>query len=140
MYLQYRRTRRRSGGYIIEQLLISLAVCAFLIPVAAVILSVLIHALHAPLLSQDETGLAQLRHVIAVSDEFACSGSELRFRHHGEQQSLHLSNGNLVLTSPGTQIFLTDLSSAVFETEGSVIYLTYAHTEKDPVRRCIGHI
>ena len=138
--MRRRTERRRSGGYIIEQLLISLAVCAFLIPITAAILSILLRSLQMPLRSQDETGIAQLRHIINVSDEFECNSAELQFRHHGDQQSLHLANGNLVLTNPGTQIFLTDLSSAVFELQGDMIYLTYAHPEKEPVRRCLGHI
>lgn len=135
-----RRTSRRTDGYIIEQLLISLAVCAFLIPICSAILSILLRALEQPLLSQDETGIAQLRHVINVSDNFECSGSELRFTHHGDDQILHLTNGNLILTHPGTQIFLTDLSSVSFELEGELIFLNYEHPEKEPSRRCLGHI
>ena len=138
--MRNRRTSgRRNRGYIIEQLLISLAVCAFLIPVAASILAILIRALSADYTAMDETAIAQLRHVIAVSDDFTCSASELQFDHHGSRQRLHLVNGNLVLTSPGTQIFLTNLSDISFTEEGGVIYLHYAHPEEDTVCRCIGH-
>lgn len=139
--MRNRRTcERRNHGYIIEQLLISLAVCAFLIPVAASILAILIHSLSADYTAMDETAIAQLRHVIAVSDDFVCSGSELQFNHHGSRQRLHLVNGNLVLTSPGTQIFLTDLSELSFSEEGGVIYLQYAHPEKETICRCLGHV
>ena len=139
--MQNRRTgKRRTGGYIIEQLLISLAICAFLIPVASALLAVLIRAFQSPLYSQDEAALAQLRHVIAVSDDFECTASEIRMLHHGDTQRLHLANRNLVLTSPGTQIFVTDLESVSFSQEGDLLYLTYAHPEKKPVQRCLGHV
>ena len=132
--------RKRNGGYIIEQLLISLAVCAFLIPVAVSVLGLLLRAISPSFQAMDETAIAQLRHVIAVSDDIAVTGNELQFHHHGTRQRLHLVNGNLVLTSPGTQIFLTGLSELSFSLEGGVIYLTYSHPEKNPVRRCLGHI
>ena len=135
-----RTGQRRTRGYIIEQLLISLAICAFLIPVASALLAVLMQALQSPLYSQDEAALAQLRHVIAVSDDFECTASEIRMLHHGETQRLHMVNGNLVLTSPGTQIFVTCLASVFFSKEGDLLYVTYAHPEKEPVRRCLGHI
>ena len=135
-----RTGQRRSHGYIIEQLLISLAVCAFLIPVASALLAVLLQALRPPLYSQDEAALAQLRHVITVSDDFEISASEIRMVHHGETQRLHLVNGNLVLTSPGTQIFITELASVSFSQEGDLLYVTYAHPETESVRRCLGHV
>ena len=131
---------RRNRGYIIEQLLISLAVCAFLIPVAASILSILIRAISADSTAMDETAVTQLRHVIAVSDEFEINGSELQFCHHGSRQRLHLVNGNLVLTSPGTQIFLTRLSDVSFSMEGEMIYLYYAHPDEETICRCLGYI
>ena len=140
MHMRRRTTVRRTGGYIIEQLLISLAVCAFLIPVGTAVLAILLRAVSPSFQAMDETAVAQLRHVIAVSDDIEVSSGELQFRHHGTMQRLHLVNGNLVLTSPGTQIFLTSLCEASFSAEGGVIYLRYAHPEEEPVRRCLGHI
>ena len=134
--------RGRSGrsGYILEQLLISLAICAFLIPVAAAILAILLSSLHQPLLSQDEVGIAQLRHVINSSCEYQVDGSSVRFLHRKQQQHLHLVNGNLVLTNPGTQIFLTDLDECSFSERGGLLYVTYSHPNKEQVSRCIGYI
>ena len=131
---------RRTHGYIIEQLLISLAVCAFLVPVAASILAILIRSVSADTAAMDETAITQLRHVIAVSDEFETDGAELQFTHHGSRQRLHLVNGNLVLTSPGTQIFLTRLSDVSFSIEGELIYLRYAHPDEETLCRCLGYI
>lgn len=118
--------------------MISLAICAFLIPVVSASLGILMRALKQPMQSQDELGIAQLRHVIAVSDEFSCSGDKLSMHHRGEDQILCLTNGNLILRSPGTQIFLTDLSEASFSIKEGVIVLTYAHPGKEYVTRCIG--
>ncbi|MBO5553968.1 MAG: hypothetical protein J5941_00445, partial [Solobacterium sp.] len=67
--MRRRISGRRNRGYIIEQLLISLAVCAFLIPVAASIIAILIRSVSADYTAMDETAIAQLRHVIAVSDD-----------------------------------------------------------------------
>lgn len=138
--MRRRISGRRNRGYIIEQLLISLAVCAFLIPVAASIIAILIRSVSADYTAMDETAIAQLRHVIAVSDDFECRSSELQFYHHGSRQRLHLVNGNLVLTSPGTQIFLTNLSDISFSEEGGIIYLHYAHPEEETQCRCLGHV
>ncbi len=126
-------------GYIIEQLLISLSVCAFLIPVASVVLLTLMRTVQMPFRSQDESGITQLRHVIAVSDDFVCGQNELSFHHRGKDQILRLSSDNLVLSSPGTQIFLTDLSEISFSMEGGLIYLVYAHPDEESRKVCIGH-
>ena len=82
------------SGYILEQLLITLGICAFLIPITVVILGVLVSSLHVSSVIQDEVSLAQLRHVINVSDEFSLEGNELSFVHHEDHQRLALRNGN----------------------------------------------
>ena len=128
------------SGYILEQLLITLGICAFLIPITVVILGVLVSSLHVSSTIQDEVSLAQLRHVINVSDEISLNGNELSFVHHEEQQRLTLRNGNLVLIDPGCQIYLSDLSSVSFSIEGDLIYVTWTHTDSDPETRCIGHV
>lgn len=140
MYRRRNRRRNRRHGYILEQLLITLLVCAFLIPVAMVILAVLSRMIASPADFQDEAAIAQLRHVINVSSDFECSGSELSFIHHGERQRLVLRNGNLDLIDPGTQIFLSDLSEVSFSVSNDLIYVTYAHGEQEPTTRCLGHV
>ncbi len=135
-----RKHRRRSCGYILEQLLITLLICAFLIPVAAILLSTLARMTAPPADYQDELGLVQLRHVINVSRDFVCTGSELSFVHHDARQRLALRNGNLDLLDPGTQIFLSNLSDASFSITGDLIYVTYAHPDRSPETRCLGHI
>ncbi len=129
---------RRSGGYIIEQLLISLGTCAFLIPVAASLFAILLHALKQPLRSQDETGVAQLRRVISVSTDLICTDNQIQLHHHGKEQILRFVNGKVALTNPGTQIFLSDLESAQFSTDGGLLYVTYTHPNEEPVTRCLG--
>ncbi|MBO7702959.1 MAG: hypothetical protein J6S26_00830 [Solobacterium sp.] len=128
------------SGYILEQLLITLGICAFLIPITVVILGVLVSSLHVSSAIQDEVSLAQLRHVINVSDEFSLEGNELSFVHHEDHQRLALRNGNLVLIDPGCQIYLSDLSALSFSIEGDLIYVTWTHTDSDPETRCIGHV
>ena len=132
------RGRKRRSGYVIEQLLITLAVCAFLIPVITIALGSLLRALQVRQSFQDEAAIAQLRHVINVSTEIETDGSSLTLTCHGNEMTLALRNGNLDLLSPGTQIFLTELESASFEIEGELIYLTYEREGKEPVRRCLG--
>ncbi|MBR3202074.1 MAG: hypothetical protein IKF60_00635 [Solobacterium sp.] len=134
------RRRNRRSGYILEQLLITLLVCAFLIPVALVLVSTLARMITIPDSYQDEVAIAQLRHVINVSSEFECNGSELSFLHHDKRQRLVLRNGNLDLIDPGTQIFLTNLSDVTFELSDERIYVTYAHFDQEPETRCLGHI
>ena len=128
------------SGYILEQLLITLGICAFLMPITVVLLGTLVSSLYVSSAIQDEVSLAQLRHVINVSDEFSISANELSFVHHEERQRLILRNGNLVLIDPGTQIFLSDLSALSFSMEGDLIYVTWTHTDAEPETRCIGHV
>ena len=115
-------------------------ICAFLIPVTVMILSVLSRMLNIPPDLQDEVSIAQLRHVINCSSEFETSAAELSFIHHESRQRLVLRNGNLCLIDPGTQIFLSALSDVTFFEDGGLLYLTYSHYEKEPVTRCIGHL
>ena len=140
MCLRRRNTRRNTGGYILEQLLITLGICTFLIPVTVVMLGTLSRELSCPMDLQDEVSISQLRHVINTGYDFECSGSELSFMHHEKRQRLVLRNGNLCLIDPGTQIFLSDLSDVNFYLEGDVIIINYAHFEKDPEIRCLGHV
>ncbi len=136
----FRRIHRTTGGYILEQLLITLGICAFLIPVTVVLLGTLSRLLACPIDLQDEVSISQLRHVINTGYDFECSGNELSFMHHEKRQRLVLRNGNLCLIDPGTQIFLSDLANVDFSLEGDVIYIRYAHFEKDPEIRCLGHV
>ena len=135
-----RRSSRRNGGYILEQLLITLGICAFLIPVTVVLLGTLSRQLSCPVDLQDEVSISQLRHVINTGYDFECSGGELSFMHHEKRQRLVLRNEHLCLIDPGTQIFLSDLSDVSFSLEGDVIYIRYAHFEKEPETRCLGHV
>ncbi len=139
-----RRNRRRNvrsrDGYIVEQLLITLGICAFLIPVTVVLLCTLSRLLAYPADLQDEVSISQLRHVVNASYDFECCGSELSFVHHEKRQRLALRNGNLCLIDPGTQIFLSDLSDVTFYLEGDVIYIRYAHFDKETETRCLGHV
>ena len=121
--------------------MITLLICAFLIPVILAMVKIIARNLSVPEDFQDEVSIAQLRHVINVSREFECHGNELSFLHHEERQRLVLRNGNLVLVSPGTQIFLTELEQASFFTEGDLIYVSYRHvSSQEAAIRCIGRL
>jgi len=130
---------RRSSGYIIEQLLITLAVCAFLIPVILICLGSVSRGLLYSEAFQDETGIAQLRHVINCASEIDTDGSTLSLTYHGNRMMLAKRGDQLDLLSPGTQIYLTDLTEVSFEINGGIIYLNYAHEGKPAVRRCLGY-
>lgn len=127
-------------GYVIEQLLITLATCAFLIPVMTVILQVLSLAIDHPRDLQDEVAVAQLRHVINASSEIDCTGNEVSLFHRGKTQRLALRNEKLCLIDPGTQIFLGDLEHLSFFIDDSLLYVSYAHHESQEQVRCLGHV
>ncbi|MBQ9327841.1 MAG: hypothetical protein IJ225_04840 [Solobacterium sp.] len=137
MYRGRRRTGR-TGGYILEQLLITLLITAFLMPIVTSLLSITIHALERPVSLQDEMGITQLRRVIAVSEAFEVKEAEVDLTHHGTQMRLRLVNERLVLSDPGTQIFLTDLESMSFQTKGGLLYILYAHPGTPEITQCLG--
>jgi len=131
-----RDTDRR--GYIIEQLLITLLICAFLIPVTTALILILSKALNSRGDFQDEAGIASLRHVINISEDISCSGDQLTLTCHGKEMILAQRGSCLDLLSPGTQIFLSDLESVHFSIRGKQIYVRYAHEGKPAVERCLG--
>ena len=135
------RNRSSSGnrrGYIIEQLLISLLICAFLIPVSAALLLILARTLNSREGFQDEAGIASLRHVINISEDISCEGDRLSLTCHGNEMYLAKRGDCLDLLSPGTQIFLSDLESVHFSIRGNLIYVRYAHEGKPETERCLG--
>lgn len=122
----------------IEQLLITLAVCAFLIPVSTALLLVLCRSLNSHEGFQDEAGIAMLRHVINISDNITCDGEKLNLSCHGDEMILARRGNCLDLLSPGTQIFLSDIESAAFSIRGNLVYVRYAHEGKPEIERCLG--
>ena len=119
--------------------MITLLIAAFLIPITTVLLHTIASGLAHPADLQDETAICQLRHVMNVSDNFEICESVMYFDYHDERHRLELKNGNLDLLDPGTVIFLSDLAEVSFSSSSGVIYMTYRHTDEEPVTRCLGH-
>ncbi|MCR5230586.1 MAG: hypothetical protein K6D03_10715 [Solobacterium sp.] len=130
---------RGTGGYIVEQLLMTLITCSFLIPVTITVLKIMIGNLEFPYDMQDELAISQLRHIINVSRDFTSDGSSLQFTYHESNSSLSLINGKLIL-KPGTQIFLSDLENAVFRIDNEIITVAFSHTGHPETERILGHV
>ena len=128
----------RTNGYIIEQLLITLMICAFLIPVCTALLLILFRAMNTREGFQDEVGIAQLRHVINISENISCETNRLNLTCHGKKMYLARRGDCLDLLSPGTQIFLSELESVSFEIRGNLVFVRYAHEGKPEKERCLG--
>ena len=130
--------RRHCMGYIIEQLLITLVICAFLIPVCTALLLVLCRALDSHEGFQDEAGISQLRHIINIADEISTDGERLNLTLHGNEMYIARRGDCLDLLSPGTQIFLSEIESAGFSIQDNLVFLRYAHEGKPEIERCLG--
>ncbi len=129
----------RSDGFIVEQLLLTLITCTFLIPVTVAVIRIMFFSLERPADIQDELAISQIRHIINVSSDFSAEGSSLYFTYHGRFSSFSLINGKLIL-KPGTQIFLSELDDAFFRIEDEIIIVSFSHPEQPVTEHVIGHV
>ena len=79
---------------------------------------------------QDEIALAQMRRILMLSYKVENRGSTLAYTYQDREFRLSMVNGNLII-QPGTQMVLTRISNARFESVGEVIYVVYSREEKE---------
>lgn len=79
---------------------------------------------------QDEIALVQMRRILMLSYKVENEGSTLAYTYQEREFRLSLVNGNLII-QPGTQMILTDISQAHFESAGEVIYVVYTRENKE---------
>ena len=123
---------RRESGMILEQLLLSVAVLMLLAPTINLILSLQMKMAAFDESIQEEIAVSQLRRILNASEDFHTSRAQLSFTYHEEECSLYCINRHLILT-PGTQIFLSEIDSAVFTQNGheiAVVWTRNHHEEK----------
>lgn len=111
-------------GSLLTDFLFTIFVMLLLLPILVLTLRVLSMQLQFKEDIQDEIALAQLRHILNVSDEFVVSNQSILFQYHLEECELRFINNHMLL-SPGTQIFLSDIDSLSFELNDEVIYVIY---------------
>jgi hypothetical protein len=126
----------KHAGFILEPLLISLAVMTLLSPLALTQLQLLLRNLSFPEDLQDRTGLAQLRRLINVSDDFQVSEQQVSMLYKGQTMVLRLAGENLIL-QPGTQYFLTQVDEIHFAVKGTILEICYERKEKQSCA-CLG--
>ncbi len=73
---------------------------------------------------QDETALLQLRRILLLSYDVQATQSELDFVYQKRDMRLSKVNDRLII-QPGTQIFLSAVDEAYFETYGDCVYVIY---------------
>ncbi len=127
-----RHMRNRSGFFTFE-LIFVLSACMFLMPAAFACLKLLIPLTEFSEEIQDEIALCQLRHNLIVSDSFRITPQEVHFIYHEEENVLRYVNHHLIL-SPGTQIFLSDISGIVFSGSGEILVLKYSREGRETER------
>ncbi len=127
-----RHMRNRSGFFTFE-LIFVLSACLFLMPAAFTCLKLLIPLTGFMEEIQDEIALCQLRHILIVSDSFTVTPQEVRFIYHEEENVLRFVNRHLIL-SPGTQIFLSDISGIGFSESGGLLILKYSRDGRETER------
>ena len=125
----YKRRRWRSG-IISGRLIISLIICLTMLPVTISAMKLLGKQLVFREEVQDEIALAQLRHILIVSDEFICYGNELHFLYQCEYSRLYAVNHHLIL-SPGTRIYLSDIDAVSFRMDEGLVCIRYERNGKE---------
>lgn len=78
---------------------------------------------------QDETALLQLRKILLVSYDVEASYDEVTFVYQKRDMRLSQVNNHLII-QPGTQIFLSAIDEAHFETIGGCIYVIYTRNNR----------
>lgn len=134
-----RSLHHRTRGYILEQSLLTLYLSALLVPVLLICCSVMVRASDPPDTFQDEIALAQIRHILNVSDDIRIEGDTLLLNYHDRPCSISLVNGNLVM-KPGTMILLTKLEEESFSESEGCILLFWKRKQADVTERTIGHV
>lgn len=113
--------------------MICLYVCALLVPVSCMGLSLAMNCAENPLNMQDDITTAQLRHALNLADDFQVSPEMMTFTLNQQECSLSLINGNLVM-KPGTRIYYMNLDDVQFALDGERILLTYERNEEETTR------
>ena len=129
----------RTGGYILEQSLLTLYLCALLVPILVNCCGVMVRAAKRPDTFQDEIALVQIRHILNVSEDIRIEGDMLYLTYHDRESSISLINGNLVM-KPGTMILLTRLEEVSFQESEGCILLCWKRESEELTERAIGHV
>ena len=130
-----RNYRRR--GFFLDQFLIPLFIALIFLPLINSCILILSSSFRFNEEIQDTIALAQLRHIMFVSDEYQVYDSVIYCQYHHEPAEIRQVNRNLLL-QPGTQIFLTDVDYLSFFSEGQVIGIEYTRKDRQ-YRRILVH-
>ena len=125
-----RRTRfRDTVGSIMTEFMISMLIVVSFLPIAMNSILVISKSIGFSEEIQDEIALAQLRRILVIGYNFKNRGNQLEFTYQGKEVVLSYKNNHLLL-SPGTQIFLSEIDSCIFEEEGKLLKCIYERKEK----------
>ena len=116
--------------------LIALYISVILLPIA---LLISIYSSNLDIdygLLSDEIALNELREVMLISYDLKISDKRLEFLYQGEEYSLSLVNGKLLL-QPGTLIYLNDIDDLNFYINNNSIYIKYLRKGKEYERNIL---
>ena len=122
-------TSSNRGSALTEVLLVMLVAALMMAPVVST-MRLVPRFLSFQEEAQDEIALAQMRRILMLSYKVENEGSTLVYTYQDREFRLSLVNGNLII-QPGTQMILTDISHAHFESAGEVIYVVYTRENKE---------
>lgn len=105
-------------------LLLTIMIILFLIPVVMICLHILFGTLHFDQDIQDLIASYQLRRILLISYDKSIEDNVLYFNYQSKQMKLREVNNNLII-QPGTQIMYVNIENASFYESGNVIYLYY---------------
>lgn len=121
---------RRHAGYALIEVLLTLIILTAMLPITLVCIQPFEQMLKFNQEIQDQIALSQLRRILMLSYQVSCNNLEINFTYHQHPQTVSLINNHLVI-SPGTQIFLTEIDSAIFFEKGKFIYIAYTRNKKE---------
>ncbi|MDO4701367.1 MAG: hypothetical protein Q4A47_01940 [Erysipelotrichaceae bacterium] len=112
----------RKKGIIIKDLLLSIAMLSFFLPIAVESFKV-IHKVNVDeQLIQDEIVSIQLRRLLALSSDLTVSNELVQFHYSDKDWKLYHVNDHVILT-PGVQIQYIDCQDAYFTVENKVLHI-----------------
>ncbi len=124
-----RRRNRRTSGFMMMRLLLSLMICTVMLPIELAALNLLLKYPFYDSWMQDEISLAQLRRVLNVCYGKVTEGNTLICEYQGQRTEFRQVNGFLA-ASPGTWIFLDSVEEVNWEMENGFVKLSYCRGQE----------
>ncbi len=111
-------------GFILKDYLLTLLIIIILMPIVVATLEVITTFRYIDSRLQDEIALYHLQRRTLIASDFSISSDTVSFISEEKQWTIHY-DGNRIYLTPGYQLFLDDVDTATFYSDGTYLYIYY---------------